>query len=145
VAGYERFQASLNRIYEDFTGKVAEGRADLSLEEVLEVAKGRIWSGEDAKELGLIDELGGYDVALRLIREEIDLEEDAPIRLKLFPRKRTPLDKLFGERAESSESAVLVSLARTLETIQPAARILDRMGMTSEPQVLEMPDLEGAP
>jgi len=145
MAGYERFQASLNRIYEDFTGKVAEGRADLSLEEVLEVAKGRIWSGEDAKELGLIDELGGYDVALRLIREEIDLEEDAPIRLKLFPRKRTPLDKLLGQRPESSESAALVSLVRALEAIQPAARILHRMGMTAEPQVLEMPDLEGAP
>jgi protease-4 len=143
--GYARFQASLDRIYEDFTGKVSEGREGLSLEEVLQIAKGRIWTGEDAVELGLIDELGGYDVALRLIREEIDLDEEEPIRLKLFPRKRSPLDKLFGETPDSSEGAAAVALMRALQTIQPAARMLHRLGVTSEPQVLEMPEVEGTP
>jgi protease-4 len=141
-AGFERFQAALDRIYEDFTGKVAEGREELSLEEVLEVAKGRIWTGEDAKEIGLVDEVGGYDVAMRFIREEMELDEDAPIRLKLFPRKRSPLEKLLGEEPESSERAVL---ARALKTVQPAARILKQMGITGEERVLEMPEVQPAP
>ena len=62
-AEWARFEAWLDRVYVDFTGKVAEGRK-LPKEKVLEIAKGRIWSGQDAKNLGLVDELGGYDTAL---------------------------------------------------------------------------------
>jgi protease IV len=52
------FQNFLDQIYEDFTSKVADGRK-IPKEKVLEIAKGRIWSGEDALKIGLVDELGG--------------------------------------------------------------------------------------
>ena len=56
------FQEWLDTVYEDFTDKVAEGRS-LPKERVLDIARGRIWTGEDARKLGLIDELGGYKTA----------------------------------------------------------------------------------
>jgi protease-4 len=143
-SGYERFQAMLDRIYEDFTQKVADGR-EVPLEEVLEIARGRIWSGEDAKELGLVDELGGYDTALRLAREAIGLEPDADVRLKVLPRRRSPMEKFFGEEPESSEAAVLQGMARTLEAIEPAARLLQQLGLTAEPQPLSMRQIEATP
>jgi len=56
-AEWKRFEDWLDRVYVDFTGKVAEGR-NLPKDKVLQIAKGRIWSGQDAKNLGLVDELG---------------------------------------------------------------------------------------
>lgn len=140
---YERFQAMLDRIYDDFTEKVAAGR-DLPLEKVLELARGRIWTGEDAKELGLVDELGGYETALRLAREAIGLEEDEPIRIKRFPRKRSTLEMLLGEPPESSEEVTIQAWVRAAREIQPAARMLKRLGLTDEPVGLIMPEVTTA-
>jgi len=85
----------LDRIYDDFTTKVAEGRK-LPKEKVLEIAKGRVWTGEDAKALGLVDELGGFPVAVRLVREAAGLPVDAKIHLKEFPLKKSPLEALLA-------------------------------------------------
>lgn len=139
-AGWARLQAMLDRIYEDFTTKVAEGR-ELPLERVQEIAKGRIWSGADAKELGLVDELGGYHVALRLAREAAGLEPDAPIRLKLYPPRKTPFEMLFDKGAENSEGeAARAAAARVLETLRPAVTVLRQAGLLGpEPEVLSMP------
>jgi protease-4 len=143
-SGYARLQAMLDRIYEDFTQKVSNGR-EIPLEEVLKIAKGRVWTGEDAKELGLVDELGGYETALRLAREAVGLDEDAKVRLKVLPRKRSPIEKFFGEEPDSSEAAVLQAMERTLEAIEPAARIMRQLGLAIEPQPLSMRQLEATP
>jgi protease-4 len=139
-AGWARLQAMLDRIYEDFTTKVAEGR-ELPLERVQEIAKGRIWSGADAKELGLVDELGGYHVALRLAREAAGLAPDAPVRLKLYPPRKTPFELLFQKGAENSEGeAARAAAARVFETLRPAVTVLRRAGLLGpEPGVLSMP------
>jgi len=139
-SGYERFQASLDRIYHDFTSKVADGRS-LELEEVRRIAKGRIWSGEDALELVLVDALGGYHVALDEVREILELDDDAPLKLKVFPRKRGALESLLGEEAESSESAAVATLAQVLRTIQPTVRLMQQMGLSGEQEALLMTPL----
>jgi protease-4 len=140
-----RFQAWLDRVYDDFTSKVAAGRK-LPKEQVLEVAKGRIWTGEDAKALGLVDELGGFPVALRLAREAAGLPADAKIRLQLFPEPQSPwealLDRLLGEERESSEPETAAALlVRTLRLIQPAVRLARSLGLTPHPGVLVMPEV----
>jgi len=142
-SGYERFQAALDRIYEDFTTKVAEGRAPLELDDVKKIAKGRIWTGTDAKELGLVDELGGYDVALRLVREVIGAEADAPLRIRVFPPKRSPLEQWLSEGPQGSGSATATLVGQLLRTIQPAVRLLNEMGVTGEPAPLSMPEVGG--
>jgi protease-4 len=74
-----RLEAWLDRVYVDFTGKVADGRG-MSREAVHEVARGRVWTGADAAERGLVDTLGGLRTALRIARERAGLDESAPAR-----------------------------------------------------------------
>ncbi len=131
---WKRFQEWLDRVYDDFTGKVAQGRG-LPLERVREIAKGRIWSGEDAQRLGLVDALGGYEVALKLVREAAGLPPDAPLRLRVYPRPPTPWAGLFGEERESSEpEAVLVR--RFVELVRPVARVARELGAVDAPEPL---------
>ena len=75
----ERLEAWLDRIYADFTGKVADSRG-MTLDAVQEVAKGRVWTGADAISIGLVDELGGFRTALAIARERAGLPDDAPLR-----------------------------------------------------------------
>jgi protease-4 len=132
-----RFQGWLDRVYEDFTGKVATGRG-LPLDRVREIAKGRVWTGIQAKEIGLVDEVGGLDVALELAREAAGLEPDAEIRLRLFPKRKTPFQSFLDEGPSSSEmSAALVA---ALEEVRPVARMARRLGLIeATPQTLAMP------
>lgn len=136
---WSRFQSWLDRVYADFTSKVAEGRK-LPKEKVLTLAKGRIWSGEDAKSLGLVDELGGFPAALRLARKAAGLADDAPVRLKLFPAPKSTLDLILTDGRESSERQAAAALLRRVSSavrpIEPAARAL---GLTPSPGVLAMP------
>ena len=73
-----RFAATVDAIYHDFVGKVAEGR-QRPVADIEAVAKGRVWTGRDALEAGLVDELGGLRDAVRIARERAKLPEDAPV------------------------------------------------------------------
>ena len=144
---WARLQGWLDRVYNDFTTKVAAGR-QLPKERVLEIAKGRIWTGEDAKERGLVDELGGFPVALRLAREAIARPPDAPIQLKLFPEHVSPwealFERLFGDPDESSEPAeaeTTALLLRTVRFVQPVLHLARTLGLMARPDVLTMPEV----
>jgi protease-4 len=133
----ERFDAGLDRIYEDFTTRVAEGRG-LEIQEVLELARGRIWTGEEAKELGLVDELGGVDTALSILREEIGLEPEARLRLKRFPRRRSAWELLL---AGGKNRAAMQALMQSLREVQPKVRILRQLGILGDSGPLSMPQI----
>jgi protease-4 len=134
----ERLDAILDWIYDDFVRGVAEGR-NLPVERVAEIAKGRIWTGETARELGLVDELGGIETALRIAREEMGLEPDAELRIKRFPEPRSPLELLLGRRSDHSR-ATLLALRRALEAVQPGVRMLRELTETPQPGVLPVPE-----
>ena len=87
------FRRTLQDIYDDFTTRVANGR-DLPLERVQEIAKGRVWTGAQAKEIGLVDELGGFMTALAAAKKLGGIDEDAKVRIKTFPRKKTQQEQL---------------------------------------------------
>jgi protease-4 len=147
-AEWGRFQAWLDRVYVDFTSKVADGRK-LPKEKVLEIAKGRIWSGQDAKNLGLIDELGGYDTALRLTKKAINVSDGEEVKIVVYPRPKSIIETILHRGAESSDKeAVGETLTRILEVVQPMARQLDAVGITKanrdQDDVLAMPKLEPA-
>jgi protease IV len=80
----------LDRIYADFTGKVAAGRG-LSAERVHELARGRVWTGADAHERKLVDEMGGLEEATDIARSKAGLPATAP--LVHYPRLG-PLDRI---------------------------------------------------
>jgi protease IV len=134
-AEWARFQAWLDRVYVDFTTKVADGRK-LPKEKVLEIAKGRIWSGQDAKNLGLVDELGGYDTALKLAKKAAGIPESDDVKLVVYPRPKTLLQTLIARHgAENSDKeAVSQTLARILELVQPVARELNAAGIRRNEQ-----------
>jgi protease IV len=90
--GRARLEAFLDRIYEAFVEGVARGR-QMPESDVRKAAEGRVWTGAQAKELGLVDDLGGFARALELAREAIGLEPDRPVELRLFPPVRTPFEQ----------------------------------------------------
>ncbi len=84
-------QMNVNRGYDLFLTRCANGRG-LTKEEVGKVAEGRVWTGETAKELGLVDELGGLDRAIELAKELAEIEEYSLIS---YPKKKDFLAKLL--------------------------------------------------
>ena len=132
-AEWGRFQAWLDRVYVDFTSKVADGRK-LPQEKVLEIAKGRIWSGQDAKNLGLVDELGGYDTALNLAKKAVGVPEGDDVKIVVYPRPKTLLGSIIARRGpdNSDKEAMGQTLARILQVVQPVARQLDAVGIKSK-------------
>lgn len=122
-------QESLDRVYADFTQKVAEGR-NMPVGDVLAVAEGRVWTGEDAQARGLVDALGGYATALALAREAAEIAPDTPIRLREFPEAQDPLEALLDELLAGGFSLTrLASLARSFakleRTVAPVMETLE--------------------
>jgi protease-4 len=74
--------------YEQFLAKAAEGRG-LTRDEVDAVGKGRIWTGRQAKDRKLVDELGGLTMALGLAKKEAGIDADEEVRLDVWPKKRS--------------------------------------------------------
>jgi protease-4 len=128
-------------VYDDFTAKVATARK-LSREEVEKIAKGRIWTGEDAKRVGLVDELGGYPTALRLVRSAAKLSENAPVRLKVFPEKKSLIKIISDLKSFGAEDETESALARTLEEVQPLIRAVESIGFSSRSEVLRMQEFD---
>lgn len=137
---HANFEAMLDAIYADFTGKVAAGRT-LAPERVAEIAKGRVWTGEDARSIGLVDELGGYPVALRLAREAAGLAPDAAVELRTYPARRRLVDALLARLAgEAEDEEPVAAAARAVrEAMAPALAVGRALGLGDDTGVLTMP------
>lgn len=108
-------QSSVEHIYSEFLGKVAAGR-DKTTEEVDEVARGRVWSGAQAKDRGLVDELGGLGDALANAAERVELEE-GKYRVRYIEKMPTPFEQFLSGLFNSQVGAWMVKdsdLARRL-------------------------------
>ena len=94
------FQLSINRGYQDFISLVANER-NMTLEQVDNVAQGRVWSGLKAKELGLVDELGSLPAAIAAAAEmaKLDGYEIKVVEKELSPSEKM-LQKFFGEATQ---------------------------------------------
>ena len=80
---------SIERIYGLFLERVADSR-DMSTEAIDEIGGGRVWTGRQALENGLIDEIGGLDQALEKARELAELRVDAGVRMYFPSKEPTP-------------------------------------------------------
>ncbi|TAM63129.1 signal peptide peptidase SppA [Mycobacterium sp.] len=77
-------EAEADLVYADFVERVADGR-NLTTDAVDRVARGRVWTGADALERGLVDELGGFRTALRRAKILAGLDEDTDVRIVTYP------------------------------------------------------------
>ncbi len=87
--GRNRLEAFLDDTYDAFTAGVARGR-DMEQDDVHAIAEGRVWTGMQAKELGLVDELGGFAKALDRARSEIGSDPENPVSIRRFPAPKPP-------------------------------------------------------
>jgi protease-4 len=121
-----RLDALVDGIYKSFVEKVAAGRKK-TFAEIEPVAHGRIWTGADAKERGLVDELGGWPTTLRVVRRKLSLPDDAPLRVRDFPPPVPPLQALLAllkdDEGDSSEhpASAFAPTSRVLAPSSPAA------------------------
>ena len=108
-------QAVIDKGYADFTGKVADARGK-SVEQVDEVARGRVWSGAQAKERGLVDEMGNLGQAITDAAGRAELEQDK-YQVVYVDKPATPFAQFLTGLAGSRLGAVLLrdsDLARVL-------------------------------
>lgn len=91
---FKKFDGTLAAIYDAFIARVAKGRK-LTPEQVEAVAEGRVWTGRQAKDRGLVDELGGFDKAVEMAKTAAKLDAKADIDLEEYPAPKTPFEKLM--------------------------------------------------
>lgn len=121
--GRERLKSEIDALYELFVARVSEGRG-LSAEQVDAVGRGRVWTGIQAREHGLVDELGGLRTAVRLANVAAGLDADADVALVPYPAPRSLADQvaeaLQGSIARAAAPLRLSGLAAKLETLVTA-------------------------
>ena len=99
----EVVQNSVERVYDSFIGKVADGR-NMSKEDVDRIGQGRVWSGTQALEIGLIDELGGLNAA---IVKAAELAETDNYKLQSLPVQKDPIQQLLEDFTGQSSSVFM--------------------------------------
>jgi protease IV len=140
VGAHARLEAFLDEAYRGFKQHVGDGR-HLTPEAVEAVAKGRVWTGEQAKAKGLVDALGGYEVAIALAKEMAKIPADTPVELTVFPRPEGPIELLYnrltGQPRDDGAAAGPIgqAIAAATPLIQRLAALVD------EPGVLTMPPI----
>lgn len=106
----QRTEAGMDNIYDAFTRRVADGRK-LPIESVLDIAKGRVWTGADAATIGLVDELGGLQRAMALAVELCGVPAGTPARPKPFPQRRPRLGRFLSKQPQSSDDVPATTAA----------------------------------
>ena len=89
----EVLQYNVDEIYATFLAYVAEARK-IPVEKVDSIAQGRVWSGTDAKRIGLIDDFGGLDDAIKLASEMAGITDYKVVSL---PKQKDPIQQIFDE------------------------------------------------
>ncbi|HMO81832.1 MAG TPA: signal peptide peptidase SppA [Pyrinomonadaceae bacterium] len=117
----QKMEEQTNKIYFDnFLPKVAEGRK-ISVERANELGQGRVWTGTQAKENGLIDEFGGLEKAIDIAKELAEIPADKEVRRVVFPAPRPLFETLFGS-GESTLSADMKAQKALAEALPEDAR-----------------------
>lgn len=111
-------RTQLNRIlsdtYDDFAARVAQGRR-MTLAQVDSVARGRVWSGVDARTHGLIDKQGGLAEAIMMARERGGVPKDAKVKLVIYPDTPSFLDQLFDTTDDFEDVKATINVLSRLE------------------------------
>jgi protease-4 len=115
-------ERSMHETYEAFIKGVADGRK-MSVDAVDKIGKGRVWSGAQAKDLGLVDELGGTDTAIDVAKQLAHIPAANSVRIVRLPEEKTFFQQLFERQKEQmreSESieATLQHIMGLLEPVQ---------------------------
>lgn len=119
------YQSNVDQIYDIFLEKVSQSR-NLSTAEVDEIAQGRVWAGNIAREIGLVDEIGGLDNAIEYLN--VVLELDDQYQIQEFPQRRnweTELLTALGGSQLKTNNLDKVTLANTIWNLNSELELID--------------------
>ncbi len=104
--------------YDQFLTKVAEGRK-ISKEDVDKIGKGRVWTGSQAKELGLVDEIGGLSTAIELAKDLAGIPAGDQVRLVVEPKKKASFfDMFLGIPSIKTDLGIYPQLEKMLSSVK---------------------------
>jgi protease-4 len=101
----KKVQEQLQSFYDDFVEKVAESR-HTTPEKIDQLAQGRVWTGQQAKANGLVDELGGLDRAVALAKQQAKIAADSDVELVVYPPKKSFYELLSEQFSGGSQAAL---------------------------------------
>ena len=102
----DKLRQGIDESYQEFLSKVATARHHTT-SEIDQVAQGRVWLGSQAKAHGLVDELGGLDTAIELVKKKANIPSGEQITLVTYPPRRNVLDILMKKSQEDMMEAKL--------------------------------------
>jgi protease-4 len=127
----QHFNDMLDDFYQSFVGRVADGR-HLDPTKAEAMARGRVWTGAQAKERGLVDALGGFEEAVNQAKTAAGLPADRPVVLRAFPAPKSTIEKLVATLGGGSESGVeALALLNRMSVLTPVLRQFDQMARTA--------------
>ena len=127
-----KVQEHVDAIYEQFLAKAAEGR-ETTRDAVHAVAQGRVWTGRQAREHGLIDDLGGLSRAIALAKEKAGLDPDDEVQLVIYPRPKSLFELLDEGFPMARALATLAGLASPEAALVGRATAPARLFRPGEP------------
>ena len=119
-----KVQEQLRAFYDHFVQKVAEARG-MSPDKVDSMAQGRVWTGRQAKEIGLVDELGGFDVAIKVAKRRAKIAESTEVELVSYPAYRGVFDMLTQQLGQSVHQRLLMIAPDFVRLLAPLAMPFD--------------------
>lgn len=122
--------AAIDDTYKSFITRVAEGRK-MPPEKVREIARGRAWTGNQAKANGLVDDLGGLDIAMDYAAKQIGLADRTQLDIKIIPEPLSPMEELMqllGSQVQARVWLMDSSIAKAAQPVLDKAAVLDRLG-----------------
>jgi protease-4 len=116
----EKVQTFMKGFYDGFVTKVAESRK-ATPEQIRAVAQGRVWTGRQALERGLVDTLGGLDTAVAIAKERAKIPSGEDVQLVVYPERRGLFDTLSEQFGGTAGAGVWGVLGRSTEQRAVAA------------------------
>jgi protease-4 len=126
----QRMAENMQATYNTFVEKAAQGR-NTTPEKIDAVGQGRVWTGRQAKTIGLVDELGGLDRAVSVAKQRAKIAQDAEVELVIYPPKKSFYEFFKSPFGSSDRAATLASLLgfsnpRVLQTLAAPLQVFRR-------------------
>jgi len=120
------WQKRTEEIYESFTSKAAEGRG-MSVTELKKVASGRVWTGAQAQERGLVDVLGNFEEAIKIAAAKAGVQDD--YKLRYYPIQKSFFQEWLSEMEENAETKALTrELGEHYKTYEQLKKLKEYQG-----------------
>ena len=136
-AEFAKFDHLLARVYDAFLERVAEGRG-IDSKDISKVAEGRVFTGAQAEKIGLVDALGGLDVAIALAKTEAKMDVNVNVPVVRFPPRKSAFEMFLSLALEGSGAS---APSYQLTAADMAVLLKDGLEVRNS-QILRLPDVD---